>query len=43
LLERHAHHLGRGLADDGVAAGADVGHVGLDRDHAAIVEPHART
>ena len=42
LVERHAHHLGRGLRDDRVAAGADVGHVGLDRDDAAAVEPHAR-
>ena len=42
LLERHAHHLGRGLRDDRVAAGADVGHVGLDRDDAVAVEPDAR-
>ncbi|NGO51658.1 hypothetical protein G6N73_10785 [Mesorhizobium camelthorni] len=42
MIERHAHHLGRGLGDDGVAAGADIGHVGLDRHHAAIVEPDAR-
>jgi hypothetical protein len=42
LLQRHAHHLGRGLGDDGVAAGADVGHIGLDRHDAALVEPHAR-
>jgi len=41
-VQRQAHHLGRRLGDDGVAAGTDVGHVGLDRDDAAIVEPHAR-
>ena len=35
LSSEHAHHLGGGLRDDGVAAGADVGHVGLDRHHAA--------
>ena len=34
LCERHAHHLRRGLGDDRVAAGADVGHVGFDRDDA---------
>ena len=34
LVERHAHHLGGGLRDDRVAAGADVGHVGLDRHDA---------
>jgi hypothetical protein len=43
LVERHAHHLGRGLRDDRVAAGADVGHVGLDGDDAlGGVQPHAR-
>ena len=41
LVERHAHHLGRGLRDDGVAAGADVGHVGLDR-HDAVARRAAR-
>jgi hypothetical protein len=42
LVERHAHHLGRGLGDDRVAAGADVGHVGFDRHDAAAVEPDPR-
>src|SRR4029077_6482112 len=42
MLQRHAQHFGRGLADDRVAAGADVSHVGLDRHDAAIVEPDAR-
>ena len=42
LVERHAHRLGGGLRDDRVRAGADVGHVGLDSDRAAVVEPHAR-
>ena len=41
-VERHAHHLGRGLGDDRVGAGADVGHVGLDRDEAAGIEPDPR-
>jgi hypothetical protein len=40
LVQRQAHHLGGGLCDDGVAAGADVGHVRLDRDHSAVIEPH---
>ena len=34
LFQRHAHHLSGGLRDDGVGAGADVGHVGLYRHHA---------
>ncbi len=41
LVERHSHHLGGGLGDDRVAAGADVGHVGLDRHPALAVEPDA--
>ena len=42
LVERHAHHLRGGLADDGVAARADVRHVGFDGDDALVVETHAR-
>jgi hypothetical protein len=39
-LSRHAHHLGRRLRDDRVAAGADVRHVGFDRHDAVAVQPH---
>ena len=35
-------HEYRSLGDDGVAAGADVGHVGFDRDDALAVEFDAR-
>ena len=42
LRDVHAHHLGRGLGDDRVAARADVGHVGFDRDPARAIEPRAR-
>ena len=41
LVQRDAHHLGGGLGDDRVAAGADVGHVGLDHDLAGLLQPHA--
>ena len=45
LVERQAHHFRRGLGDDRVRAGADVGHVRLDRDdrRACRAAPARRT
>ncbi|MNS75252.1 hypothetical protein D3C72_1087600 [compost metagenome] len=40
--QRHAQHFRGGLRDDGVAAGADVGHVGFHDDLAGCVQTHAR-
>ena len=40
LVHADAHHFGRSLGDDAVAAGADIGHVGLDGDDALAVQPH---
>jgi hypothetical protein len=41
-VDRNTHHLSGSLCDDGVAAGADVGHVGLDRHNPAPVDSDSR-
>ena len=38
-IERHTHHFGGGLRDDGIGAGADIGHVDLDGYPAVHFEP----
>ena len=40
--QRHAQHLGGGLRNDGVAARADVGHVGFHDDLARGIQPYPR-
>ena len=40
LLQRHAHGLGGDLGEDGVAAGADVGHALLQADRAVGLGAH---
>jgi hypothetical protein len=41
-FERHAHHLGGGLGQNGVGAGADIGHVGFHRQPSIALQPDAR-
>jgi hypothetical protein len=42
LVECDAHHLSGSLSNDRIAARADIGHVSLDRDGAAIIDSDAR-
>ena len=42
LRQRHAHHFRRGLGEDGIGAGADVGHVSFDGQMAVALQPDAR-
>ena len=41
-VHRQAEHLARDLADDGIGAGADIGHVGFDQRGAVGLERHPR-
>ncbi len=41
IIETNAHHLGGGLRDDRVAAGADIGHVRFNNDLAITLQAHA--